>query len=177
MTATTIKCGRLDKERRQNQCHDALWQWQHVRCDGQQRRWQLMAAGTVGAVGGRCWLWRTMTTLAGNGSGRKQWCNDDDECQQRHGGLGAFECGGGWWQRREEGGGVATVFIYLFISTERAVGQNPQNGIPPHTSHRDLREESYKGKNRDISLVPKNISRGLKDLSRKLSQSQLIWRL
>ena len=30
-----------------------------------------------------------------------------------------------------------------------------------HTSRRDLHEESYKGGNQDISLVPKDISRGI----------------
>ena len=62
-------------------------------------------------------------------------------------------------------------------TNDTAGGHNPQNGIPHHTSHRALREESYKGKNKDISLVPKDISLGLRDLSQKLSQSQLIWRL
>ena len=114
-TATTIKRSCLDKGRHQSQCHNALWHWQHVRRDGQQRGWQLMATGTVGAVGGGCQRWRTTTTLAGNGSGRKRRCDDNDERQRWHGGVVAFWCGGGWWRRREEGGRGGDG-VYLFIN-------------------------------------------------------------
>ncbi len=115
MTATTIKYGRLDKGRRQSQRHDALWHWQHVCRDGQQRGWQLMAAGTVGAAGGGCRRWRTTTTLAGDDSGRKWRCDDDDAHQRWHGGVVAFWCGGGWGRHREEGGRGGDG-VYLFIN-------------------------------------------------------------
>ena len=50
---------------------------------------------------------------------------------KRWGHSGAAAAGGGVVRR---GGGAATEFVYLFISAERAVGQNPQNVFSPYFS-------------------------------------------
>ena len=60
---------------------------------------------------------------------------------------GAAAAGGGVVRR---GGGAAAEFIYLFIYAERWSGKTHKM-YSPHTSRRDLREESYKGK---IEIYP-----------------------